>query len=196
MTVHPAPRSSKAPTLNSARRLAVDARSGATDAAAAKEEEEGEALLLASTIDQAQGHASSQVPAGLSSLASSAYGHRRRGRTRESQWEESGEGEEEVKGGEEEDDVSSSAAAAAAAPGGQLPSSRSVVFFIGSPSSLAEAAKPLWCEEWQEEAKEKLLLLFRSKRRSKGAPLVELVDGRSPSPSLPGRHPDADAAPV
>lgn len=84
LTVQPAPRSSSAPTPKSARRWAVEARSGETrrasttagddcDAeasAAGQGEEEGDAV--ASTIDQAHGHASSQVPAGLSSLASSA----------------------------------------------------------------------------------------------------------------------------
>ena len=138
LTVHPAPRSSSAPTPKSARRWAVEAgsrggaaaaaerrsaeaRSGDCDASASEAGEgQGEEVALASTMDQAHGHASSQVPAGLSSLASSAKGHRRRGRTRESQWEESGEGGEEEEGSEDDDDDVSSAPAA-----GQVPSSLS-----------------------------------------------------------------------
>jgi hypothetical protein len=84
LTVHPAPRRSSAPTPKRARRWAVEASSGeemrrSPAAAAASETEEEEELEieleegeLARRIDQAQGHASSQVPAGLSSLASSA----------------------------------------------------------------------------------------------------------------------------
>lgn len=90
-------------------------------------------------MDQAHGHASSQVPAGLSSLASSAKGHRARGRTRESQWPESGEEEEEGggggEGGENGDDG-----------GDDVSSAEELVSSLADSLFLAEAAKPLWCE--------------------------------------------------